>query len=300
MNRCVCVYFCRKCCPGQIWSCIFTRCYLPWTSCQVPVLRLLYTVGHQRSKYSLYPGKQAEVVKNKTSWSAKLDTFISFAHTDDPFPFFSTGSSWGHRPSWRWPIRWELPRTGLPSPRLWFALVCSSRWNQCTRSRKSLQPWVWMLRIMMKFDWETIWQLLSDKSVCRAIKNDSLHKSHSPGSQLGVRHSRPAGKSSQFCLKDYVFIHILDGSEEALVLTNMLFERPNYCCNHPHSSARVNADPVQVSWVGGEMPFVICHCDTFHKCILVLCYIVYCGHMEVEEDGKMIATYDTFLEILDR
>ena len=117
---------------------------------------------------------------------------------------------------------------------------------------------------------------------------------------MGVRHNRPAGKSSQFFLKDYVFIHILDSSEEALVLTNMLFERPNYCCNHPHSPARVNADPVQVSWFGGEMPFVISHCDTFHKCILVLCYIVYCGHMEVEEDGKMIARYDTFLEILDR
>ena len=91
------MYFCRKCCPGQIWSCIFTRCYLPWTSCQVPALRLLYTVGHQRSKYSLYQSKQAEVVKNKTSWSAKLDTFISFAHTDDPsflqYGFFMGSSS---------------------------------------------------------------------------------------------------------------------------------------------------------------------------------------------------------------
>ena len=53
--------------------------------------------GHQHSKYSLYPGKQAEVVKNKTSWSAKLDTFISFAHTDDPsflqYGFFMGSSS---------------------------------------------------------------------------------------------------------------------------------------------------------------------------------------------------------------
>ena len=45
---------------------------------------------------------------------------------------------------------------------------------------------------------------------------------------------------------------ILDSSEVALVLTNMLFERPNNCCNDPHSAARVNADPVQISWVGGR------------------------------------------------
>ena len=55
--------------------------------------------------------------------------------------------------------------------------------------------------------WNLIEKLLSDKSCCHAIKNDSLHKSDSPGSQLGVRHNRPAGKSSQFCLKDHIFCH---------------------------------------------------------------------------------------------
>ena len=165
------------------------------------LLRLLYTVSPPTQQVLSLPSA-SWVGKNKTSWSAKLDTFISFAHTDHLFSF-SKGSWRGHRPSSRWPKRWEQPQTGLPSQRLWFAPVCLSRWNQCTRSRKSSQPRVWLLlRIVMKFDWETILRLSSDKSCCQTIKNDSLHKSDSPGSQLGVHHNRPVGKSSQFCLKD--------------------------------------------------------------------------------------------------
>ena len=89
---------------------------------------------------------------------------------------------------------------------------------------------------------------MSDKS----IKNDRLHKSESPGSRLGVRRNRPVEISSQFCLKQKGFL-ILISLEVAPVLTNMLFERSNDCCNDSHSAARVNADPVQVAWVGGQM-----------------------------------------------
>ena len=150
MNWCEC--FWRKCSERQIWSCISTRCYLPWTCRSAFCIQS----AHQRSKYSFYPA-QAEVGKNKTSWSAKLDTFIiSFAHTDHLFSF-SKGSWRGHHPSWLWPKHWEQLQTGLPSPRLWFAPVCLSRWNQCTRSRKSLQPGVWqLLRVVMTFYWEII------------------------------------------------------------------------------------------------------------------------------------------------
>ena len=70
MNRWVCVYFCRKCCPGQIWSCIFTRCYLPWTSCQEPALRLLYTVGP--------PTQQVLSLPRQASWGCKKqDVLVS-------------------------------------------------------------------------------------------------------------------------------------------------------------------------------------------------------------------------------
>ena len=245
MNRWVCVYFCRKCCPRQIWSCIFTRCYLPWT-CQVPALRLLYTVGP--------PTQQVLSLPRQASWGCKKqDVLISKTW----YIYFFCTHWWSV--SFQYGFFMGSSSILTVAHTLRAATDCPPFSTLMVRSRLfvTLKPMHSFSQIFATLSldvelhdeiwyWETIWQLLSDKSVCRAIKTDSLHKSDSPGSQLGVRHNRPAGKSSQFCLKDYVFIHILDSS----VLTNMLFERPNYCCNHPHSAARVNANPVQVSLVG--------------------------------------------------